>query len=81
MEFNLMKFFRAILSKTKTGGISSSNIKSELGLDEIMNVIQKNRIKWFENVMTEGKISKRNTTHKNGEDTKRETHNQMDIPN
>ena len=42
-------FFRAILKQNKEG--HDKNIRLELGVDEIKNYIQKNRLSWFGYVM------------------------------
>ena len=46
-----MKFFRAILNKTKKNRIRNTNIRLELGVDEIKNGIQKSRLRWFGHIM------------------------------
>ena len=56
-----MKFFRAILNRTKDR-IRNTNIKLELGVNEMKNPIQKSRLRWFGDVMrmTEERIPKKN---------------------
>ena len=42
-----MTFLRAILNKTKEDKIRDTDIRLELGVDEIKNNIQKSGLKWF----------------------------------
>ena len=71
-----MKFLGVILNKTKEDRIRETNIKLELGVNEIKNYIQKSRLRWFGNVMQmkEERIPKKIIHTKNGgKTTKRKT--------
>ena len=46
-----MKFLRTILNKAKKDRKRNNNIKSELGVDQIENDIQKSRLRWFGHVL------------------------------
>ena len=46
-----MKFLRVILNKTNKDRIRNTNIRLELGVDEINNDIEKSRLRWFGQVM------------------------------
>ena len=73
-----MKFFRAILNKTKNR-IKNVNIRLELGVDEIKKWHSKEQIKM---VWTCDTGERREDIYKNwGKMTKRKTQNQMDRPN
>ena len=56
-----MEFLRTILNKTKDR-IRNTNIRLELGMNEIKNYIQKSRLRWFGHVMQKGE---ENATNKN----------------
>ena len=53
MQAMEMKFFREILNKTKDV-IRNTNIRLELGVDEMKNDNQKSRLRWFEHFMWMG---------------------------
>ena len=58
-----IEIFRAILNKTKEDVIRNTNIRLELGVDEIKKYIQKGKLRWFRHVMQMGE---ENATLKNG---------------
>ena len=46
-----VKFLRTILNKTNKDRIIYTNIRLELGVNEIKKDIQKSRLKWFRHAM------------------------------
>ena len=61
-----IEIFRAILNKTKEDVIRNTNIRLELGVDEIYNDIQKSRLRWFFMCFEWERNIYKNATHKNG---------------
>jgi hypothetical protein len=45
-----MKFFKAIMGKTERDRIRNVHIREELGMEDIQNKIEKNRLRWFVHV-------------------------------
>ena len=60
----------------------NTNIRLELGMNEIKSSIQKSTLRWFGRVMRmrEKRIPQKKATHKNGGKATN-TQNQMDMPN
>ena len=57
------RFLRSILNRIKKDGVRSTNVRSQLGVNEIQNVIRNSRITWFGPVM---RIIQEKIPEKNG---------------